>query len=134
MITSDLKAKLSLLDYSKGWLDAGILNEAQLDDQLQEFSIGEDTNKEHYRYRALTAYLKNQSTLSETQIEQIIGLLCKDPDEAMATSALFNILKMQFLSDRQFYLVGAALSAFGKWTEKHIEKQKAIREREYGSH
>ena len=133
MITSDLHTKLALLEYSKSWIDAGILTEAELDGQLQELSTGEDANKEHYRYRTLMAYLKNNNALSDTQIEQIIGLLRRDTDEAMATSVLISLLKMQALSDRQFDLVKEALSAFGNWTEKYIDKQQAIRKKGNGS-
>lgn len=129
MITVDLAAKLSLLDYSRDWIETGILTEAVLNTQIQEFETGEDTNKEHYRYRTLTTYLKTHNTLSDTQVEQIIELLRNDQDEAMASSVLTGILKMQNLTDKQFEIVQAALSTFGSWTEKHIEKQQAIRKK-----
>ena len=109
------------------------MTEAELDRQLQEFSTGEDDNKAHYRYRALTAYLQNHKTLSDIQVEQVIGLLHNDPDESMASSALISLLKMQTLRDRQFGLVKEALWAFRSWTERHIEKQQTTREKESGS-
>ncbi len=129
MYILELETKLALLGYSKDWIEAGLLTEVELDKQLQEFSTGEDDHKEHYRYTTLTAYLKNASNLSDAQIQQIIGLLCNDPDEAMATSVLITLMKMQTLSDRQFELVREALSSFGSWTGKHIEKQQVIREK-----
>ena len=129
MITPDLQAKLSLLDYTADWLQTGILTEVGLNYQLRELASGEDTNKEHYRYRTFITYLNSQSVFSDEQIAQIVKLFQFDPDETMASSALAKLLEEQSLTDRQFTLVSEALSIFGNWAEKKIRKQREIREK-----
>ena len=129
MTTPDLHLKLKLLDYSSDWIASGILTESEFASQLQEFLSGEDTNKEHYRFRTLTTYLRNNETLSDNQVKQIIRLLRKDIDKSMASSALLKLLSMPALTDRQFALISRVLTSFGSWIEKHIEKQQEIREK-----
>lgn len=127
MTTPELHLKLKLLGYSLDWIASGVLTESEFDSQLQEFLSGEDTNKEHYRFRTLTTYLKNNATLSDNQVKEIIRLLRKDIDKSMASSALLKLLSMPSLTDKQFALISRVLTSFGSWTEKHIEKQQVIR-------
>ena len=132
MITTDVQTKLALLDYSTDWITSGILTESDLDHQLQEFSEGEDTNKEHYRYKTLLHYLKLNPTLSDKQVEQIAMLMRKDVDTSMAGSVLTTLLKMPGLTEKQFQLVSSVLVSFGSWAEKHIKKEQQIRDANNG--
>ena len=129
MKSKDLEAKLSKVDYQASWIKYGILTEKELDNQLQELSLGEDTNKEHYRYRTLSSYFKSKEVLSDVEIKQVVNLLRQDPDISMASSALITILKRPLLTDEQFELISETLKTFGNWTERHIEKQKIIRQK-----
>lgn len=122
MFKPDLQTKLLVLDYSIDWINTGILNESELGIQLQEFYTGEDTNKEHYRFRTIMAYLKNDNSLDDTQVEHIIRLLQNDPDEAMARSALIGILKRKSLTSSQFSSVNKALTLFSHQTEKRVNE------------
>ena len=128
MITPDLQAKLSLLDYTAEWLQIGILTEVALNDQLLELATGEDTNKEHYRYRTFTTFL-TATTFSDAQITKIVTLFQFDPDQTMAGSALVKLMEKRSLTDKQFGFVSEALSVFGNWAEKKIKKQREIREK-----
>jgi hypothetical protein len=133
MLNSDLQKRLSLLDYTIEWINAGVLTEATLESQLQELATGVDTNKEHYRYRTLTVFLNSHSYLNDTQVDQIIGLLQVDPDEAMAGSVLISLLKRKSLTQTQFNSISKALTSFGGWTERHILIQRDAREKEGNS-
>jgi hypothetical protein len=123
----DLQAKLSLLDYTVDWLQSGILTEEALDYQLRELAIGEDAEKEHYRYRMFITYLNSKAVLSDVEIERIIKLFQFEADKNMAGSALAKLLEKPSLTDTQFAIVSEALSEFGNWTEKKIKKQLKIR-------
>jgi hypothetical protein len=133
MTTPESHLKLKLLGYSSDWIAAGILTESEFASQLQEFPSGEDTNKEHYRFRTLANYLRNNETLSDNQVKHIIRLLRKDVDKSMAGSALLKLLSMPALTDKQFALISSVLTSFGSWTEKQIEKQHAIRAKKNAS-
>jgi hypothetical protein len=128
MITPDLQIKLSQLGYTETWLNVGILTEKMLESQLQELMPGDDTNKEHYRYRTFITYLNCHTTLSDSQVEQIISLFQHDSDKTMAGSSLAKLLELRSLTASQFNSVSKALSGFGKWTEKRIKNQQAIRD------
>jgi len=115
---------LARLDYSELWLDYGVLTEINLAKQIQELDTGEDTNKEHYRYKTLRHFLDNKLFLDNIALRHIVEILKADQDKAMSSSATIYLLKKNYLTNDQFDLVTVFLKTFGDWTEKQIDKIK----------
>jgi hypothetical protein len=127
MSSSDLEARLLLLNYSMDWINSGVLTESILDDQIQELSKGDDINTEHYRYKTFILYLSTHNPLTHTQLNQLLDILQKDTDVSMAVSVSILLLKLQYLTDSEFDLVSKTLITFGDWTKKYINNHKNLR-------
>ena len=127
-----IQVKLSKLNYSRHWLDSGVLTEKTLTEQIRELDLGDDGNTEHYRYRTLQNYLKSQSAFDSNILRHVLQLLERDADKSMANSATISLLKHHALTDEQFDTVSRFLiTIFGDSTKKYIDKAKAERIRSH---
>ena len=113
---------LETLGYTKEWLEAGLIDNKQLEGQLREFELGEDVETEHYRYRTLKNWLKLKSTFTDTEVADFLKLTKVDADRVMASAAVHDLLRHRSLSDTQFVTVVDELSTYGDWTEKVIAR------------
>ncbi len=124
---------LSILNYSQLWLDSGILTESILNAQIEEMKSGVDDHTEHYRYRTISSYFKEQTYFDNYILENVLKLIESEVDESMASSITILLLKNNALTDEQFDKVAAFLKTFGDWTTKHIEKVKNDRIKKHKS-
>jgi len=115
--------------FSQKWWDLGIVTSEMVKRFESEYNAGVDRNKEHYRWRAYTDFLKNNSTLSRNTFMELYKLGEKDPDETMGGSMMRELLnrkdcpseliEMSLNSNRDF-LVKAA-----HWARRRQEAQKS---------
>jgi hypothetical protein len=99
-------ANLKLLGYSLKWVEYGFLTRDFLLDQAARFHTGEDQNTEHYRYAAFKEFQK-RNAFSDREFEQYIELAALDPDMAMGTAALVDILNHPGMTEAQWEAVMA---------------------------
>ena len=55
---SAIRRILRELDFDEKWFDLGFVSSEKLTQVWTDFQTGEDSNKEHYRWRAFCDYFK----------------------------------------------------------------------------
>ena len=117
------KTDLTLYDlgYTDKWLKYGLLDEAALRKQLEEFERGDDQNSEHYRYGTLINWLRAKENISEEEVNYFTELAREDKDKLMAGSAVKELYNRFSVSDPLYELAKDQFSQFGNWTIKHIK-------------
>ncbi len=98
----ELQAALDILGYSAKWLEYGLLSEAFLRAQVEEFATSGDKNTEHYRYGGFRSVLREHRSLGDDALAQYVELAQIDADIAMAGSALVDLIQWRGLTDEQF--------------------------------
>ncbi|MEO7309416.1 MAG: hypothetical protein ABIX01_03385 [Chitinophagaceae bacterium] len=121
MVDETTLRNLSVLQYSQLWLESGLLKNADLIKQIESFRTEDDPNKEHYRYQTFRNFLKNQSSLADSTLQQIIEIFKVDEDSEMASSAMIALLKTVYLTNRQFETVEAFLRTYFQTAIKYID-------------
>lgn len=97
-----ISISLATLEYNPAWVESGFLRRAVLEEQIALYHAGQDTNTEHYRYAAFRNVLSSHSAFTDADIEHYIFLAHMDVDQAMARSALVDLLKWRGLTSEQF--------------------------------
>ena len=99
---TDLTTDMNILGYSPKWLEFGLLSEAFLQAQAEEFASSDDKNTEHYRYGGFRAVLREHRSLGDDALAHYVELAQLDADIAMAGSALVDLIQWRGLTDEQF--------------------------------
>ncbi len=118
---------LDTLQYSRLWLECGLLQHVDLVKQIEDFETGDDPNQEHYRYRTFCNFLKNQSSLGDSTLVQIIEVLKEDVDKSMASSAILVLLKTEYLTQEQVETVEIVAQSYFDRIHKHVARIKKER-------
>lgn len=113
---------LKILSYNRKWIEYEFLSHEMLEQQMAEFNCGEDSNPEHFRYRAFMSFLESHSEFTDQQIHNFIELVELDSDPGMASSALSDLIQSGKLNPSQYLEVKLAFVKFGKWTEDIITR------------
>lgn len=111
----DIRQILHELDFDEKWFDSGFVSSETLKELWTEFQKGEDTNKEHYRWRAFTYYLKTKKEIDENNLRELYRLGEIDIDYSMGIAIKVEILQ---LKNCPVDLVNEALNS----TEKSLIK------------
>ena len=91
------------LEYTDAWVELGILTAEITRRQLREWSKdGADQNTEHYRHGAWQTYWEVQNSITDHNLEKCISLAVSDADTGMGAAILHDMLKADWLSDKQF--------------------------------
>lgn len=111
------------LQFSKEWLDLGIITPEILAKLKEEFETSGDKSTEHYRWRAFTKFLKANPILPSETFFALYSFGENDPDELMGGAMMRNLIdrpdcpveliKIAAQSERGF-LVKAANSALSR--------------------
>ena len=81
------------LEFNEKWFDLGFVSSETLKELWADFQTGEDNNKEHYRWRAFTHYLKINKDIDENDLRKLYRLGETDADNyAMGMSMRIEIL------------------------------------------
>lgn len=81
------------LEFSKEWVDLGIITPAKLEQLEAEWAMGEDKNTEHYRWSAFIDFVKSKGYLDEVIAKALYNLGANDPDGTMGGSIMAHILR-----------------------------------------
>jgi hypothetical protein len=81
------------LEFSQEWIDLGIITPAKLKQLEYEWSAGEDTDTEHYRWRAFLDFIESKESLDDNTARALYNLGANDPDGAMGGSIMANVLR-----------------------------------------
>jgi hypothetical protein len=81
------------LEFSQEWVDLGIITPAKLKQLEAEWTTGEDTNPEHYRWRAFLDFIEAKESLDEHTARMLYNLGANDPDGVMGGSIMAHILR-----------------------------------------
>lgn len=112
-MTDERNDLLDLMGYRPEWLEYGLVSEAFLRRQADEFAASDDRNTEHYRYAAFRSVLAGRAFLSDEELARYVGLARLDADVSMAGSALADLIRWHGLTGEQFERLSAhpAISA-----------------------
>ncbi|SRR5215204_3681727 len=92
--TTDIQQILLELDFNEKWFDLGFVSSEKLYELWADFQTAEDSNKEHYRWRAFTSYLKTNNEISESNLKELYRLGETDADSyGMGMSMRIDILR-----------------------------------------
>src|SRR5688500_5172438 len=91
--TSDIQQILLELDFDEKWFDSGFVSSEKLYELWADFQTAEDSNKEHYRWRAFTDYLETNNEISESNLKELYRLGETDADYAMGIALRVKILQ-----------------------------------------
>lgn len=81
------------LEFSQDWIELGIITPTKLKQLEAEWVTGEDTNPEHYRWRAFLDFMASKVSLDENTARALYNLGANDPDVAMGGSIMANVLR-----------------------------------------
>lgn len=99
-----MESAIRELHFHPRWFEYQLLPWSFFELQVERYHHGAEAvwrSKEHHRYFAFQTVLASRSELSDVQLEQYIELCQLDEDEAMARSALVNLLSWHGLSKEQ---------------------------------
>jgi hypothetical protein len=117
------------LRFPAPWFEYWLLPASFFEDQIQKFYSGQDSfwlSPEHHRYQAFQTILSKQESFSDEQLSQYMELCAIDEDQAMAKTALNNLLSCSFLTTEQYrYLTNHP--AFANFTAQQIIWQNRMR-------
>ena len=109
---SDIQQILHELNFDEKWFDLGFVSSEKLNDLWTDFQIGKDTNKEHYRWRAFTHYLKINNEINKNNLRELYRLGETDADNyGMGMSMRIEILNRE---ECPFDLIDEALNSSEK--------------------
>ncbi len=83
---------MDLFKYNQVWLEHNFLDEETLQEQLNAYKAGQDSNLEHYRYLAFRKVLQTRSAMSNEQIAHYIMLAQVDDDAGVKQAALCDLI------------------------------------------
>jgi hypothetical protein len=81
------------LEFNQAWVELGIITPEKLTRLAAEWARGEDTNTEHYRWRAFRDFIESKKVLDEHTAKALYNLGAQDPDLAMGGSIMAEILR-----------------------------------------
>ena len=84
---------LERLQFDDQWVRLGVLSDVRLGEIAGEFSKGEDSHAEHYRWRAFRSFLDESPELDGNVLKGLYELGEKDPDSAMGGSMMAEVLR-----------------------------------------
>jgi len=80
------------LEFSREWIDLGIITPEKLKQLEAEWAKGEDRNAEHYRWRAFREFIEARESLDADMARALYNLGANDPDSAMGGSIMAEVL------------------------------------------
>ena len=86
---------LSKFEFSQEWFDLGIITPAKLEQLKAEWDTGEDTNTEHYRWRAFLDFMQSKPSLDAETARALYHLGSKDPEVNMGGSMMAHVLRRE---------------------------------------
>jgi hypothetical protein len=81
------------LQFSKEWIDLGIITSENFLSIKKEYIKGEDRRTEHYRWGAFRAFLEANSFIFPKTFYRLYNLGKNDPDYSMGRAMIFEIIK-----------------------------------------
>lgn len=84
----------TMIGFTPPWFRLGVVNESLIARQRAEWGKGEDTNPEHYRYRAFREFLASQQQLTPDLAKALFDLGANDPDPTMGGSIMADIVRL----------------------------------------
>lgn len=122
--TPNIRQILHELDFDEKWFDLEFVSPEKLDELWVDFQTGGDTNKEHYRWRAFTNYLKINNEISENNLRELYQLGEADADKfGMGMSMRIDIVQRK---ECPADLINEALNSDEKTLVKAAKRKLAL--------
>lgn len=126
-MSDSTQSTLDLLGYHPKWVEYGMVDDAFLERQQEEFTTSDDQNTEHYRYGAFRAVLRGHDVLPDHVIGHYIELAELEADLAMAGSALADLIHWRGLTEQQRERLPASPSFAAPFLQKGIIRSRLLR-------
>jgi len=124
----NIQESLNRLGFTEEWVDFGIVTEEYLLELYREILESEDKNAEHYRGWAFAEYLKSKSSLTNSEINNILRLKDAGPDKCdLKLDRIFSLLHSNLLSDTQLNELGDLAEVNERPLQKLYKRKKLIR-------
>ena len=114
------------LQFSKEWIEVGIINIDIFASIKKEYMKGEDRRAEHYRWGAFRSFLQANDSIPQEKFYILYRLGKNDPDYSMGRATIFDILKR---SDCPQELINLACNDSDMTLARHALKCKSIRQK-----
>ncbi len=121
------QSALDLLGYHPKWLEYGMVADAFLHMQVEEFAGSDDQNTEHYRYGAFRAVLREHTSLPDDLLNYYVELAELDAEPAMAGSALADLIHWRGLTEQQREQLSVHPAFAAPFLQKGISRSRLLR-------
>jgi hypothetical protein len=118
---------LRKLGYGPEWLEYGLIDEALLRKQSDQYDSSDDKNTEHYRYAAFRDFLSKSAALDAMLIDRYIHLAQLDEDPTMAQSALILLAEHPHLTEAQLDYLSKHPAFAAPVVQRRIERIRLLR-------
>lgn len=103
------------LGFTQKWIDLGIITPEKLAEPGIQWNKSEDSNTEHYRWRAFQDFLAERKNLESETLKELYDLGKNDSDSVMGGSMMVDILNRK---ECPLDLLESALSSPEKFIRK----------------
>jgi hypothetical protein len=112
------------LQFNQKWVDLDLISTDTFNLISEEYSKGDDTRSEHYRWKTFKDFLKNKDLISRELFFLIYDLSISDPDYAMGRAMRFDLVKRP---DCPLDLIEIAINDKDLTLSRHAQKCKSHR-------
>jgi hypothetical protein len=114
----------SSLRFTDAWIEVGILTDEVFNELNEEFLKGDDSNSEHYRWKAFRDFMSSNKVIEAKTFARLYQLGKNDADYFMGRAMIFDIVKR---SDCPLELLEMVSNDEDAILAKHAIKHKSIR-------
>lgn len=97
----DTIKEIELLGYNQHWVDLGIIDKNQIQEDLLQFKSGKDSDPDQIRQNRLIDWLKNKKETNEIEIDAFCELVKNDIDISYANNAVIAFYNSSFVKEEQ---------------------------------
>ena len=89
------------MGYNQHWVDLGIIDKYQIQEDLLQFKSGKDSDPDQIRQNRLIDWLKNKKETNEIEIDALCELVKNDIDISYANNAVIAFYNSSFVKEMQ---------------------------------
>jgi hypothetical protein len=123
-LTEGESAALEALGYTEEWLQAGLLDSNLLAEQFARMQSGGTRKTAKYRAQTIAAWLAEESSLTDEQIDAFLSVIKADSDSKWSNTAIAELIRSARVSLEQ-------LERIARSDEKLMRRHKDLIRRTY---
>lgn len=124
---SDTQQEIKLFGYNKYWIELGIIDKSKIEEDLNQFKNGEDSDPDHFRHNRLTQWLKNKQATNEIEIDNLCELVRNDIDISYANNVATEFYNSNVLSESQISIFESKIENLSPFLKSFVQKNRLKR-------